>query len=65
MPTTKIEPLLLTTKELSKALQTSKQTIATWRTQKIIPYLKVGYVIRYDLHRVLAALERREIKEVT
>jgi hypothetical protein len=53
---------LTTTAELSKALRTSKQTIATWRSRGIIPYIKIGYVIRYDLGRVLAALQKREVR---
>ena len=62
MPDTETEQKLLTTRELSRALQTSPGTIATWRLRKIIPYIKIGYIIRYDLERVLAALEKREVK---
>jgi excisionase family DNA binding protein len=53
----------LTTEELAKLLKVTPKTIVNWRIAKVVPFFQVGHVIRYDASRVLAALERHEVKE--
>jgi excisionase family DNA binding protein len=43
----------------------SLRTVDTWIQQKKIPYKKLGpRLIRFDLDRVAAALERYTVKEI-
>lgn len=54
-------------RELSERLDANitVQSIALWRRSGKIPYVKLGYrTLRYDLHKVLAALVRREVKAI-
>ena len=46
------------TKQLSEAINVSERTVEKWREDRIIPFLKVGHVIRFDLAAVKRALER-------
>ena len=57
---------LITKKALATALALeSTRTIDTWVRQKMIPVYVMGHRTRlFDLDRVLAALERYEVKEV-
>lgn len=51
---------------LASALKVSLSTVRTWRSKRIIPYIKTGHKsVIYDLNKVLAALERLEVKPVT
>jgi hypothetical protein len=51
---------------LASALNISVSTVRTWRSKRIIPYIKTGHKsVIYDLTKVLAALERLEVKPVT
>lgn len=53
--------LLLTTEQLSKKLGISPTTLVNWRRSKVLPFIKVGLVVRYDLADVLAALRCHQI----
>ena len=55
----------LTTEELAKLLKVTPKTIVNWRIARVVPFFQVGHVIRYDLARVLGALEHHEVKEVS
>ena len=59
IPTTIAGPILITKADLSKAIKTSTRTIDTWREDGIIPFIKIGGVVRFDLAKVMAALEKR------
>jgi hypothetical protein len=62
--TTLVEPLYLNREQIAQALLTSARTIDNWRELNIIPFIKVRGVVRFDLAKVKAALERRfEVKE--
>jgi excisionase family DNA binding protein len=51
-------------RQLSVALNASIRTIDSWVSQKKIPHRKIGRMIRFDLDRVMAALDRYTIKEI-
>jgi hypothetical protein len=56
---------LLTGAELADVLGEKPLTIRNWRRIGLIPFLSLGYrSVRYDPDKVLAALRRREVKEV-
>ena len=62
--TTLVEPLYLNREQLAQAITTSARTIDNWREAGVIPFIKVRGVVRFDLAKVKAALERRfEIRE--
>ena len=58
------DPTLLKRPQLARAINVSARTVDNWQKKKIIPHLKVGRSVRFDLQRVLAALRRFEIREV-
>ena len=47
--------------DVSRALQVSERTIQNWMKRKMIPYLKIGRNVRFDLNEVLKALAKFEI----
>jgi excisionase family DNA binding protein len=49
-------------KELAELLSVSERTIRYWQERRIIPFIKIGSVIRYDAEKVRAALEQFERK---
>jgi excisionase family DNA binding protein len=52
-------------RQLSVALNASIRTIDKWVHEKKIPHRKVGRMIRFDLDRVMAALDRYTVREVS
>ena len=42
----------VTVAEIANRLRVSRHTIYSWVSQKRIPYLKVGRLLRFDLHVV-------------
>jgi excisionase family DNA binding protein len=57
---------LLTKKQLADELQVSTRTIENMMRQRIIPFIRATKrSVRFHLPRVLAALEKRETREVT
>jgi hypothetical protein len=54
-----VEKLFVGTSEATAAIPVSRRTFDQWREQGVIPYLRIGGVIRYDLNAVKAALEKR------
>ncbi len=57
-------PLLLDIHQLAKALNVRRITVEKWTTTRRIPSLKLGRVLRYDLKKVMSALEAYERKAV-
>jgi hypothetical protein len=55
-------PRLLTTVNMASLIQTSPETLTTWRKKGIVPCVKIQHVIRFDPDRVLAALAKLEGK---
>lgn len=58
------QPALLKRVELARVLKTSVRTIDNLQRQKKIPFLRISRrCVRFDLPRVLAALQKFEIQE--
>lgn len=57
-------PLLLDIHQLAESLNVGRTTIEKWTKTRRIPSLKLGRVLRYDLKKVMAALEAYERKAV-
>lgn len=51
---------------LAQMLGAGLSTVRTWRAKRLIPFIRTGHrSIAYSLPRVLQALERVEVSEVT
>jgi len=59
------QPVYMNTEQLAAAIPASRRTIDYWRAGGVIPYVKVGRVIRFDLQAVKAALEKRFMVKAT
>lgn len=61
-----VPPFLLTKEQLRSALQLdSARMVDELMRRRKIPFLKLGHrTVRFDLERVLAALEKLEVHEV-
>lgn len=51
------EPVIINGEDLCKKLDITIQTLIRWRQKEKIPYLQIGSSIRYDLNKVLDAIE--------
>ena len=60
-PPLRTELELVTEEELSSLLKICKRQLYNWRARGVIPYFKLGRVVRYRVGDVLAALERMRI----
>jgi DNA-binding transcriptional MerR regulator len=52
----------LTEVEMAEALNVTPRTLRKWRYERIVPYTKIGYIIRYDAEAVFRALKAYECK---
>ena len=52
-----METKLIREKECADAVSVSVRTLRYWRRLRIIPFLKVGALVMYDLGEVLQALK--------
>lgn len=64
MNTTDYESRLITAEELLKHLfvessRPSVRTVRNWQKQRLVPFVKLGRLIRFDLNQVRAALAKR------
>lgn len=48
------------TKQLCEFLNLTEQSIIRFRKNNIIPFYTIGSAVRYDLQKVIAALEKRK-----
>lgn len=55
---------LLTPQQLAERLQVSLRTVTTWKQHHVIPFIKIGKVVRFSVAKVLVALEAFERKAV-
>jgi excisionase family DNA binding protein len=55
---------LLTVKEFAKRANVSVSTVRNWAYARLIPCLRVGYIVRIPLHRAMAALEKRTVRDL-
>jgi hypothetical protein len=62
--TTHVEPLYLDKQQRAQTILVSTRTVDNWREDGVIPFIKVKGVVRFDLAKVKAALEKRfEVRE--
>jgi excisionase family DNA binding protein len=59
-----LEDGLVTKPELAKILRVSSRTCDNWMKAKILPYIKVGRLVRFNVRRCLEALARFERLEI-
>jgi len=57
------EPVFLDKKQLARKLNIGVRTVERWMSNQLIPYLRVGNKVLFDLQRVIDALKRFEVKE--
>lgn len=61
-PTKTNNGLILDTDQLMIKLGVTRPTLAKWRREGRIPFIQIGSVVRYDLDKVLEALESKNRK---
>ncbi len=49
----------ISTRELCEHLGVTEPTIIRWRKKGLIPFFQIGSAVRFDLPKVIAALEKR------
>jgi len=49
----------VTTKQLCEYLNITEPTVLRWRAKGAIPFFRIGSAVRYDLPKVIAALESK------
>lgn len=55
---------LHTQEQVAEELNVSSRTVRNWTTRRIIPAIRVGRVVRYDISKVKKALEAFETKSL-
>jgi len=50
--------------EMAEAANVTPRTLRKWRTLRIVPFTKIGHVIRYDPEAVFKALKQYERKPI-
>jgi excisionase family DNA binding protein len=53
-----------TFQDVADMVKVSKRTVQTWTYRRIIPHLKIGHSVRYNMAAVRRALARFAIEEV-
>jgi hypothetical protein len=57
------EAKLIDRPQMAKAASVSCRTLDEWRANGVIPYFKIGKIVRFDLDSVMAVLrERYEVR---
>jgi hypothetical protein len=49
-------------KELAEALHVSERCVPNWQERRIIPFVKIGRVVLFDIEKVMSSIERFERK---
>jgi hypothetical protein len=57
--TTTIGRLYCDKKQLAEAFDVSLRTIANWQAQRVLPYIKVGGAVRFDLEQCREVVRKR------
>jgi excisionase family DNA binding protein len=60
MKNTKFENELLTTEELARRLKLSPRQVANLVGRRVIPRIKIGRTVRFELEKVILALRKFE-----
>ena len=59
-----MDPKLVREQQCAEAISVSVRTLRYWRRRKVIPYLKVGALVMYNLDEVLQALKDYKRKSI-
>lgn len=59
----KPDPRIVDGETLEEKFGITRQTLGRWRKGGRIPYIQVGQVIRYDLDKVIEALENKKRRQ--
>lgn len=59
-PTKPNQEIILDTDQLMLKLGVTRPTLSKWRKENRIPFIQIGSVVRYDLDKVLEALENKK-----
>jgi hypothetical protein len=57
--------ILLNEDQILEKIGVSARSLRSWRDKKVIPYIRVGRIILYDLDKVLTALAGFERRPIT
>lgn len=55
-------PTLADADEMMKTFKISLRTLGAWRARRLIPYVRIGRVIRYDRVAVAAAVAKLTVQ---
>lgn len=58
------EAIIMTGEEICKKFDITIQTLIRWRHKGKIPFMQIGSAVRYDLNKVIAAIEASKKKGV-
>jgi len=58
------KPRFLRPLDLAKTLNVCERTVREWQAKKVIPFVKVGRVVLFDLEKVISTLDRYERKAI-
>ena len=53
-----VEPVYLNPEQFAQAMGVSRRTVDNWKEANVVPFIKVRGVVRFDLEKAKAALER-------
>lgn len=62
MDTDDSEPILVSKPQIARRYGVSIRTIQQWMEKDIIPFLKIGYMVRFDVRNCDAAIQKYAIK---
>jgi hypothetical protein len=57
--TTAVEPLYCDKRQLAHAFGVSLRTVANWQSKGVIPYIKIGGAVRFDLAQCREVVKKR------
>lgn len=57
-----MEKRLLNIKEAAEYLGVSPKTLYNWISEKKVPYVKVGYSVKFDLKRIDELIQKNTIE---
>ena len=50
---------LINKKQMAERLSVTPRTLENWMKRGLVPYIRIGRVVRYDLEEVMRTLKRR------
>ena len=55
------EQLLVKKSQIARRYNVSERTIQVWMQKKIIPFLKIGYMVRFEIRSCDAAVQQSTV----